>query len=530
MFKFFSKGNKQAPQTGSSATPVTIASSPTVPVASQPQPQATPVNTQQVAAANVEHHKAVIAHFNQLLTLGYDAATVQAQWQQYYDQLGNNDKTLVNQLMSSVQSSAAPSPLSPVAPSDIEVAQALLEDNEPVAAKPITAQVDYNNYQETDSVSDDARSLNRFFGGSVALKKYNAFQSLTKKKKVIPSSMTAATLSVPAVPVPGGTLIPVAPVVTPPNVARPVQSPLAPPPPPPKMSAKSVSKPTKTVVDAGLGQKAQNMMYWNSNTALFDQQESKSIMHQNYKSILFGLTFGVLMVILWQFTFINERFIQPFIKPSSASDVQILISPEVREVQDPTFRLMLPTTNVNAVVYDTLEPRDADENFSDFEKRVQAALLQGVLHYPTSYTPGQSGKGFKTNIVIMGHSSGNALTNRDPRSQKYKFIFKSLRDLEVNHQIVIWHNQTEYIYQIYDKLIVNPNQVEVLRSGSENKHLKYNSTLTLLTCEPPGTINQRMVILARQIIPALDENQEVEEGDNAEDEDFVPGKTPSWLN
>ena len=528
MFKFFSKSNKQAPQTGSLPAPVTIASNPTVPVASQPQPQATPVNTQQVAAANVEHHKAVIAHFNQLLTLGYDAATVQTQWQQYYDQLGNDDKTLVSQLMSNVQPVAAPPVVSPVAAADIEREQALLEDNEPEAAKPITAQVDYNTYQETDSVSADARSLNRFFGGSVALKKYNAFQSLTKKKKVIPSSMTAATLSAPAVPVPGGIPIPVAPVAAPPNMVGPVQSPLAPP--PPQMNAKSVSKPSKTVPDAGLGQKAQNMMYWNSNTALFDQRESKSIMHQNYKSILFGLTFGVLMVILWQFTFLNERFIQPFIKPSSASGVQILISPEVREVQDPTFRLKLPTINVDAVVYDSLEPRADGEGFAAFEQRVQAALLQGVLHYPTSYLPGQSGKDFKTNIVIMGHSSGNTLTNRDPRSQKYKFIFKSLRDLEVNHQIVIWHDQTEYIYQIYDKFIVNPNQVEVLRSGSENKHLKYNSTLTLITCEPPGTINQRMVILARQIIPALDENQEVEEGDNAEDEDFVPGKTPSWLN
>ncbi len=200
------------------------------------------------------------------------------------------------------------------------------------------------------------------------------------------------------------------------------------------------------------------------------------------------------------------------------------------DTQDATFQLKLPTINVDAVVYNTLKPRSDNESFAAFEQRVQAALLQGVLHYPTSYAPGQSGKGFKTNIVILGHSSSNTLTNSDPRSQKYKFIFKSLRDLEVNHQIVIWHNQTEYIYQIYNKLIVNPNQVEVLRSGSENKHLKYNSTLTLIACEPPGTINQRMVILARQITPALDENQAVEEGDNAEDEDFVPGKTPSWLN
>ena len=513
MFNLFAKRNQQ-PSAG-------------LPPASMPVggPQPVPANQSQPPAANLEHHKAVITHFNQLLQAGYDPASVQAQWQQYYDQLGDTDKVLVNQLMSNPQPQHQPQPQPPPAHTAAE-AEVLDEDDESPMSQPVASQVDYNNYQETDATSGDSRTLNRFFGASVALKKYNAWQSLTKKKKVIPASASVSALDSPTVPMPGGGIpgIPSPPVAYSPLPAAPAA-------PPEGVVARAQTSATKTKVSGeSLSARARSALYWNSNSALFDENESKSIMHQNYKSIFFGLTIGVIMMTVWQFDLLYQRFIQPFIQPSAASDVQILVSPEIQEINDPTFRLLIPNLGISAIVYDELEPKSADETFAAFEKRVQDGLLKGVLHYPTSQFPGQNGDGFNSNIVIMGHSSGILLFNDSSRDQKYKFIFKQLNQLEEGNIIQIYYKKNQYTYRIYQRKVVKPNAVEVLRSGSENPDLKHNGTLTLITCEPPGTVDFRLVLLAEQILPAANSNSEVQTPDGGEDEDFVPGETPGFFN
>ena len=503
MFNFFAKGKQQPP---AGLPPAAVPTGGLQPASSQSQPQ--------FSAAHLEHHKAVVAHFNQLLKAGYGQASVQAQWQQYYNQLGDADKMLVNQLMSNPQPQPQPSPAHAGAEAEL-----LDEDHEPPTPKPIVEQVDYNTYQEADATSNDSRSMNRFFGASVALKKYNAWQqALTQKKKVIPASA-------PSVPVSASGVMPVAsPAATtssPPSAAS-ARSPGG-------VAARAQTA-TAKVPGESLGGRARSMLYWNSSSALFDQDESKSIMRQNYKSILFGLMFGVIMITVWQFAFLNERFIQPFIKPSPTSDVQILISPEIQEINDPTFRLLIPNLGISAIVYDELKPKSDDETFAAFEKRVQDGLLKGVLHYPTSQRPGQNGDDFNSNIVIMGHSSGILLFNDSSRDQKYKFIFKQLNELEEGDIVQIHYKKNQYTYRIYKKKVVRPTAVEVLRSGSENTDLKHNGTLTLITCEPPGTIDFRLVLLAEQIIPAASGNSEIQTPGSGEDEDFVPGETPGFFN
>ena len=194
---------------------------------------------------------------------------------------------------------------------------------------------------------------------------------------------------------------------------------------------------------------------------------------------------------------------------------------------DLTFRLLIPKLGVDALVYDELRPKSDDETFGAFEDRIQEALLQGVLHYPTSYLPGQNGDGFNSNIVIMGHSSGILLFNDSPREQKYKFIFKQLNQLAEGDIVQIHYKKNQYTYRIYKKKVVKPSAVEVLRSDSENTDLKHNGTLTLITCEPPGTIDFRLVLLAEQITPAASGNSEVQIQDDTGGEDFVPGEPPT---
>jgi sortase A len=58
------------------------------------------------------------------------------------------------------------------------------------------------------------------------------------------------------------------------------------------------------------------------------------------------------------------------------------------------------------------------------------------------------------------------------------------------------NNNKVYTYRVYDKQIVKPSQVEVLNSVPGKV-----ATATLITCDPPGTSLNRLVVWGEQISP-----------------------------
>ncbi len=113
-------------------------------------------------------------------------------------------------------------------------------------------------------------------------------------------------------------------------------------------------------------------------------------------------------------------------------------------------------------------------------------LRHGVVHYPGTAVPGQTG-----NVVIFGHSSGQWWAPGD-----YKFVFTLLNKLVYGDRIFIDYKGTRYIYKIYNTKIVLPNDLSVLnQTGS---HM-----LTLMTCTPVGTSAKRLIIQAQQVIPRV---------------------------
>ena len=79
-----------------------------------------------------------------------------------------------------------------------------------------------------------------------------------------------------------------------------------------------------------------------------------------------------------------------------------------------------------------------------------------MLHYPTSYLPGQAGDDFDSNIVIMGHSSGIGRVGDSATTRKYKFIFAELNELEVGDVIQVNYKQKQYVYTIYGREMSTP--------------------------------------------------------------------------
>ena len=196
------------------------------------------------------------------------------------------------------------------------------------------------------------------------------------------------------------------------------------------------------------------------------------------RSLFFGVTVGAIVVIIFLFSFFNERFIAPFIQPSRNVTGVPLISTNAPVGTSP--EIIIPKINVEIpVVYDV---NTIDDN------TVELALENGVVHYADTALPGQDG-----NLVIVGHSSNNIFN-----PGKYKFAFVLLSRLGNGDTFYLQKDGKRYTYEVYKTSIVSPTDVSVL--GPQDKP----ATASLITCDPPGTSTNRLVVVGEQIDPSPD--------------------------
>jgi sortase A len=234
----------------------------------------------------------------------------------------------------------------------------------------------------------------------------------------------------------------------------------------------------------------------------------KSNFKKNFQSLVFGLGMGVIVIGLLSFSFFNERFIAPFITPSKVASISpMILDPNQDSTVDPNPTLIIPKINVQVpVVYDVNSIEEDD---------IQAGLEKGAVHYPGTAVPGQNG-----NTVLVGHSSANIFN-----SGKYKFAFVLLNKLEVGDTFLINYNGKRFVYKIYNKKIVKPTETSVL--GAADKI----ATATLITCDPPGTNVNRLVLLAEQISPEPDASiASVSNINNTDQIAVVPGNSQSLFS
>lgn len=197
------------------------------------------------------------------------------------------------------------------------------------------------------------------------------------------------------------------------------------------------------------------------------------------QSILFGMTMGLIVLAIFMFGFFNERVIVPFVTPSkTASSSPIIIDPNSTGKVGPESKLVIPKLNVEVPVVYTVTSND--------EKEIQKGLEDGVVHYPTTPYPGQKG-----NVSIVGHSSNNIFN-----PGKYKYVFTLLNKLQEGDIFFMNYNGQRYVYKIYKRQVVKPSDVWVLGTQPEKE-----STATLITCDPPGTNVNRLVLVGEQISP-----------------------------
>lgn len=109
-------------------------------------------------------------------------------------------------------------------------------------------------------------------------------------------------------------------------------------------------------------------------------------------------------------------------------------------------------------------------------------LSKSLIHFLPTSLPGENG-----NVVVFGHSTLPQLYN----TKDYKTIFTYLPSLEKGDTIIVKMGDANYEYEVYEMFVVKPDQVSVLEQQFDSPYL------TLITCVPPGTYWNRLVVKAK---------------------------------
>jgi LPXTG-site transpeptidase (sortase) family protein len=139
-----------------------------------------------------------------------------------------------------------------------------------------------------------------------------------------------------------------------------------------------------------------------------------------------------------------------------------------------TFYLSVPKLNIENAVVKTNSTDLSPENY--------------VGHYAGSALPGEIGNAF-----LYGHSVLPMFYN--PKS--YKTIFSTLNTLEVGDDFVLSYNNNKLRYKVEMAYVLSPEDV----NPTENVKPAYlnESTVTLMTCVPPGTKAKRLLVVGTLI-------------------------------
>lgn len=148
----------------------------------------------------------------------------------------------------------------------------------------------------------------------------------------------------------------------------------------------------------------------------------------------------------------------------------------------PSVNSQVISQNINVKEYSLTIPKLNIENAKVIVggEDLKKSLIQFV---PTSL-PGENG-----NVVILGHSTLPQLYN----IKDYKTIFTYLPSLKEGDKIEIKLGDQVFEYEVFDITVVKPSEVSVLKQDFSNSYL------TLITCVPPGTYWNRLIVKAKII-------------------------------
>ena len=142
---------------------------------------------------------------------------------------------------------------------------------------------------------------------------------------------------------------------------------------------------------------------------------------------------------------------------------------------DENFSIIVPKINANSKIIENVDPYNAAE--------YQVKLTEGVAHAKGTSLPGEPG-----NTFLFAHSSDNFYN-----ANRYNSVFYLLSKMETGDAFFIVRDRVLYEYEVNEKSVVNPDNIEYLTGTSSDQQA------TLMTCWPPGTTSQRLVLVGNLV-------------------------------
>lgn len=163
-------------------------------------------------------------------------------------------------------------------------------------------------------------------------------------------------------------------------------------------------------------------------------------------------------------------------QPSSATPSEGFVQNSNVNIIKPVstdYGIVIEKINANAKVIADVDPGN--------ESQYTQALTQGVAESRGSTKPGENG-----NLFIFSHSADGPFN-----ISRYNAVFYLLKELEKGDKIVLFYEGKRFDYIVYDRTVTDPLDVSFI----SNRYDK--PVLTLQTCDPPGTLNNRLIVRAQ---------------------------------
>lgn len=217
----------------------------------------------------------------------------------------------------------------------------------------------------------------------------------------------------------------------------------------------------------------------------------------------------VLIFAFLQYNRVLVAAVNAYVSPGAIDPQNIVIDPTGNAAVGADPRLIIPKINVDVpVIYDI---------GNDYTSQMDA-MAKGVAHFAipgANSHPGEVG-----NTVLSGHSSNDLFDKGD-----YKFIFAQLDKLVVGDTIYANYQGKRYTYVISKTEVVKPTEVNKL------VYTPSKPVLTLITCTPLGTSQNRLLVTAEQVSPdpASAATAPTGSGQSTGSTATIPGSTPTFL-
>lgn len=200
------------------------------------------------------------------------------------------------------------------------------------------------------------------------------------------------------------------------------------------------------------------------------RKKLKSDKGSNSLSILMGVGIALILsgLAIYFFTFlpvIREEAKYVISKKSNSTEIKPV---------NTDFAVVIPKISANSAVIANVDPFNSST--------YQLALRHGIAHAAGTAFPGHVGNSF-----LFAHSSADwYIANR------YNSVFYLLNKLEKGDKIEAYYKGKKYSYTVFEKKLAEPTDISYLSPHTKEG----DSTLTLMTCWPPGTTIKRLIIIA----------------------------------